>query len=557
MSENTPGKKNGIIDKCNIYIKHLNRLYESEIFVKRVCELSPYVDKIDVKSFLNFQIIETTKKNKLLNKMKKDEKKNYTSNLYKLNTKYLNTDFFKKIVNDYNLKNKDTSPFWNEKCKKISDTLWMPKKKELEKVELNIFCNSINFSPQNLHYCNIKTINQYKDNLFDSIHQSEPINSEEDNIHLYTRKIRFYPSSIQKKYFQTYFGATRYLYNKTISLFKNKKKDDPFPLNLSFIRPLIMKNNSDLKEDDPEYWLKDVPYDTRQLAIKSAISSIKSSIELLKNKNIKKFNHKFKVKKDKRQIFFVDHRALKNLILFPSYLKDNSKLKVDNRYKNYEKYTSKKDSIILKDGEKYFILFTKEKHINKIDQKNQIISLDPGVNKFQSFYTPDKYCGELGNNLLKTKLNKILKKIDKLKSVSSQIKNKKKINNKCYKLITKVKNIINDFQWKISAFLTKNYKNLLLPSFNTKKMKSTLDSKTNRFIDIYSHYKFKKKIFYQCEKYGTNLKIVDESYTTKTCGNCGCMNHFVGRSNVFWCPYCKIELERDYQAARNILLKNN
>ena len=88
-------------------------------------------------------------------------------------------------------------------------------------------------------------------------------------------------------------------------------------------------------------------------------------------------------------------------------------------------------------------------------------------------------------------------------------------------------------------------------------MKKSLDEKTNRYMDILSHYKFKEKVLYQSNKYGCNTKIVNESYTTKTCGNSGSMNHFVGNSNIFWCPCCKIELERDFQAARNILLKNS
>jgi hypothetical protein len=122
-----------------------------------------------------------------------------------------------------------------------------------------------------------------------------------------------------------------------------------------------MKNNNELTENDPEYWLKNIPYDTRQLAIKSALSSIKSSLELLKNKRIKFFKHKFKCKKNKKQVFYIDHRALKNLNLFPILLKENSKLIVEKRYKNYEKYIMDSDGIILKDGSKYFILFSKEK----------------------------------------------------------------------------------------------------------------------------------------------------------------------------------------------------
>ena len=87
-------------------------------------------------------------------------------------------------------------------------------------------------------------------------------------------------------------------------------------------------------------------------------------------------------------------------------------------------------------------------------------------------------------------------------------------------------------------------------------MKKNLNKTTNRILDIYSHYKFQTKMTYQGEKYGCNVCIVEEDYTTKTCGNCGYMNNFVGNSNIFWCSHCKIDLERDYQAARNILLKN-
>jgi putative transposase len=63
-------------------------------------------------------------------------------------------------------------------------------------------------------------------------------------------------------------------------------------------------------------------------------------------------------------------------------------------------------------------------------------------------------------------------------------------------------------------------------------------------------------MLYQGTKYGCDVRIIDEYYTTKTCGNCGNINNFVGNSDIFWCPCCKIEMHRDYQAARNIYLKN-
>ena len=87
-------------------------------------------------------------------------------------------------------------------------------------------------------------------------------------------------------------------------------------------------------------------------------------------------------------------------------------------------------------------------------------------------------------------------------------------------------------------------------------MRKNLDNISNRVLNLYSHYKFKEKMIYQSKKYNCQLIIVDESYTTKTCGCCGMINNFIGNSNIFWCSSCKIELERDYQAARNILIKN-
>ena len=108
----------------------------------------------------------------------------------------------------------------------------------------------------------------------------------------YCRKIRIYPNNIQKKYFETFFGATRYIYNKTIEL--KRKNPEEKSLQLSKIRPFIIKSNKDLVDTDEEYWLKEIPYDTRQLALKNALSSIKSSLALLKENYIKNFKHKFK-----------------------------------------------------------------------------------------------------------------------------------------------------------------------------------------------------------------------------------------------------------------------
>ena len=562
MTSNSPGKCLFAPKKQLNIIKSLKKLYDSEPFLEKLNILLPMVDTIDIKSFLSMQIKLTEKKLYMQESLLPNKKKIWNTKLNLLEKNFLNIQSLKTLAQDLILKEKDLSPFWNRSCMETSKKLWLPTMTGLQELDLTLYCSYAKTSIHNLPYSQIKTIKNQKMNSQMNLYQSLPItqqSSMECENMTYSRKIRFYPTPIQKEIFKKFFGASRYLYNKTIDSFKNKK-DEKFSLSLSKTRNKIMKNNKDITNDDPELWLKDIPYDTRQLAIKNALSSIKSSFELLKNKKIKYFNHKYKSKKNNKQTFFIDHRAIKNLNLFPNLLKDNSKLIVKKKYKEYYNYIPTSDALILKDNNKYFIIFSKEKKIEEnTTEKKELISLDPGIKKFQSFYTPDGYVGSIGDYKLKNKILKKEKRIDKLKSFITKNKKQKiknKLKNKCYKLKTKVKNIISDFHWKISNFLTKNFKIVLLPIFKSQQIKNNLNSYNNRLLDIYSHYKFQQKMLYQSKKYNCQVKIVEENYTTKTCGNCGCINNFVGNSNIFWCPICKIELERDYQAARNIILKN-
>jgi len=60
----------------------------------------------------------------------------------------------------------------------------------------------------------------------------------------------------------------------------------------------------------------------------------------------------------------------------------------------------------------------------------------------------------------------------------------------------------------------------------------------------------------KCQEKNIKLKIVNESYTSKTCGKCGEINQDLGASKNFKCEKCGLETDRDYNGSRNILIKN-
>lgn len=55
--------------------------------------------------------------------------------------------------------------------------------------------------------------------------------------------------------------------------------------------------------------------------------------------------------------------------------------------------------------------------------------------------------------------------------------------------------------------------------------------------------------------YGKKLLIVEESYTSCTCGVCGEINR-IGGKEIYLCKKCGLEIVRDVTGAKNILIKN-
>jgi putative transposase len=89
-----------------------------------------------------------------------------------------------------------------------------------------------------------------------------------------------------------------------------------------------------------------------------------------------------------------------------------------------------------------------------------------------------------------------------------------------------------------------------------KRAKRKIGSKTARAMLTWSHYQFKQRLLDKTKEYPwCKIQIVDEDYTSKTCGYCGNIHQKLGSNKTFKCPTCKKEVDRDINGARNILLR--
>lgn len=178
--------------------------------------------------------------------------------------------------------------------------------------------------------------------------------------------------------------------------------------------------------------------------------------------------------------------------------------------------------------------------------EERIVSLDPGVRKFLVGYDPKGSSIFFGDGASKI-LTKLLLEIDK--RIENNLDTRKQ---QGY-----VKNLVSELHWKTCSFLVKHYDTILLPDFRVQQMVRgrRLSKMTKRLMMMFSFHTFKEKLAYKCKIYGKNLIIVDESFTSCTCGRCGHINNVKGREQ-FECCECKLKLDRDVSGSRNILLKN-
>ena len=351
------------------------------------------------------------------------------------------------------------------------------------------------------------------------------------------------------------------------------------------MRSEVLQSDEAVQNDPTKSWQIETPYDTRQLAIQEAITALKAAITNKKRGNIAHFQLGYKSRKMPKQVFCVDSAAIKKVMkkakpvkkgkgkksktqpvsghawlqMFPSRLGPHKYIRVRKRALKGLPDTFERDCKIMKYGKEYYLLYTFDKDIRVAEtEKEDLLALDPGVRTFQTGYSPSGLvmkCGERQSALIRV----LHERLDGLRSLRSKAfqKRKQRLRNTCLRVEHKIFNTIENLHNHTASHISKHFKAVLLPSFGTSVMQkgTTLASTTKRDLWTLSHYKFQQKLIGLCNQQGTTLYIVEEDFTTKTCGTCGMLQD-VGKTKIFQCRSCEYKQDRDVHGARNILLKH-
>lgn len=374
------------------------------------------------------------------------------------------------------------------------------------------------------------------------------------------------PNSLQKQLLQKHRNNYRWIYNKAVNILdSSQNRNQEFE---SLVSRLNTKKEKIEKSSSSNYyskfelrnlivpeavnsrtpWVLESGFQIRANAVFEAHKNFKTNIDLVKNGKKRFFDIKYKTKKDKK--WTID--LCKENINYKTYCnKTEFSLYEESGFiKSREKFEINHDCSIHFDGIYYYLLVPYEKPVKESNADNFFVSLDPGIRKFQTCYSPDSNVNIIGVNASE-KIYKLLLMIDKA------------ISNKNKKLETKlrirVKNLQKELHDKTSRFLCENYRNIYIPKLTEEndiinKNSRNLKTKTVRNMVLLAHCAFVEKLKTKALDY-TNIKvqIVTEEYTSQTCLKCHTRTKT--SNEIFKCKNCSFKIDRDILGSRNILLK--
>ena len=466
---------------------------------------------------------------------------------------------------------KDCKPFWNLQCQDNSKKLWLCTGIDSQDSGSNCLNPSSLRLAQNSWF-SAKILQTPTENLPKTYSQLQPslwrvttgpevpliekdVKPNEKLPAGKARKIRVYPTKEQQKTFHKWIGTTRWTYNQCVASIKTKvcrasKKE---------LRSLHL-NKDAVEESNP--WVLETPYDVRNEGMNDVLKAIKSNLAAKREK----FNLKYRSRKDPVQSVVVHSkhwgkdRGMFSGVLGSKVLKSSEPLPESLEY----------DSRLIRTrwGEWFLCLplplSVSENQAPRDDVwGNGVISLDPGVRTFVTGYDPSGVLCEWGKGDI-CRIYRLCYVLDSLQSRWTQkgVRHRKRyrLRKAANRIRTKVRNLVDEFHKKLAKWLCENYRVVLLPEFKTSGMirrgQRKIGSKTARAMVTWSHYRFRQRLISKSREYPwCKIVVCDESYTSKTCTNCGTLNYSLGGSKVFSCSACKIVIDRDLNGARNILLR--
>ena len=204
---------------------------------------------------------------------------------------------------------------------------------------------------------------------------------------------------------------------------------------------------------------------------------------------------------------------------------------------------------VKREGSQWYASFSTELkiEIEPVEIKSAV-GIDVGIKTLAVLSTGEEISNHRTTNSYEKKLAKIQRKLSRMKKGSN---NRKKQKNKVQNVHRKIRNVRNDYLHKQSTKLVNEWDLIVLEDLQVKNM--IKNHKLAKSIADVSWNTFTSMIKYKAEWAGKEVIFVNPRNTSKTCSVCGHIQDIPLSQRTYRCPECDMSLDRDHNAAINIL----
>ena len=353
-------------------------------------------------------------------------------------------------------------------------------------------------------------------------------------------KYRIYPNKKQQELIQKTFGCTRFVYN----YYLNKRKEMYENDKTTFTYNMCSKDLTNLKKELE--WLKEPDKCSLQNALKD--------LDMAYQKFFKEHTGypKFKSKKNR----YKSYRTSCN----------NNNIRFENKHIRLPKLglVKVRDKQIPQgrilnatisqepNGHYYCSLCCTDVEFEQLPKTNKNVGIDLGICDFAILSDGIKIENPQFYEQSEKKLARLQRELSR-KTIGSSRWEKARL--KVAKLQKHIANQRNDFLQKLTTIIVSNYDVIAIEDLNVKEMKETDSKRRNKRVGDVSWSEFRRMLTYKSQWYGKELSVIDRYYpSSQICHVCGHRDGKKSEDIRNWiCPHCHSELDRDINAAINIL----
>jgi putative transposase len=199
---------------------------------------------------------------------------------------------------------------------------------------------------------------------------------------------------------------------------------------------------------------------------------------------------------------------------------------------------------------RWFVSLQMEEEINVPEKPKRELGVDLGIKSLATCSD-----GMIFEN--PKALRSRLKKLQRLsRNVSRKVKgsqNRKKAHKRLAKLHYRIACIRSDTIHKLTSSLTKNKSRIVIEDLNVSGMMK--NKRLSRAIADIGLFEVRRQLEYKGRWYGCEIDHADRFYpSSKRCSSCGFIKNDLQLSDrVYVCPVCGLEIDRDVNAAINLL----